>query len=108
MLIELMQASTPSPVVLATYETSAKEFLYPFSTSRVQHVGLRRNVLLSRTIDFPGVTPSLEFIVSPSVDDVSGIAAAKKTRKSRKPVESFGKMVVICWNSRKMLFVPSF
>ncbi|CAF4731547.1 unnamed protein product [Rotaria socialis] len=60
-LIELLQANGSSSVLLASYETSAKDFLHPYSSNRIQYVGLRRYVVLSRTIDFPGISPSLEF-----------------------------------------------
>jgi hypothetical protein len=92
-LIELLQTGISSPVVLASYETSAKDFLYPYSYDRVQYTGLRRYVLLSRTIDFPGVSPSFEFSVSLSVDDVTGIKRATKARKPIKPINSYGKSV---------------
>jgi len=78
---------------LASYETSAKDFLYPYSSDRIQYTGLRRYILLSRTIDFPGISPSFEFSVSPSIDDVTGIKRAMKTRKSTKPIDSYGKSV---------------
>jgi hypothetical protein len=92
-LIELLQSNVPSPILLASYETSAKDFLYPSSADRVQYTGLRRYILLSRTIEFPGVSPSMEFSISPSVDDVTGIIRAKKTRKQTKPIHSYGKSV---------------
>lgn len=92
-MIELLQVGISSPVVLASYETSAKEFLYPYSYERVQYTGLRRYILLNRTVDFPGVSPSFEFSVSPSIDDVTGIKRAMKTRKSVKPINSYGKSV---------------
>ena len=78
---------------MATYETSAKHFLYPYSYDRVQYTGLHRYILLSRTVNFPGVAPSLEFTVSPSIDDVTGIAKSIKTRKYIKPLNSYGKSV---------------
>ncbi len=78
---------------MASYETSAKDFLYPYSTARIQYAGVRRQILLGRTIDFPGVAPSLEFIVSPSVDDATGITSAIKTHKYTKPINSYGKTV---------------
>ncbi len=78
---------------MASYETSAKDFLYPHSWERIQYTGLRRYVLLSRTIDFPGVSPSFEFTVSPSVDDITGFRKATKTYKQTKPIDSYGKSV---------------
>ncbi|CAF5182370.1 unnamed protein product, partial [Rotaria sp. Silwood1] len=80
-LFELLQTNVPTPVILASYERSAKDFLYPYSYDRVQYTGLNRYIILSRTIDFPGITPSLEFTVNASVDDITGIAKSIKTHK---------------------------
>jgi hypothetical protein len=66
---------------LASYETTAKEFLYPYSWDRVEYTGLRRYVLLSRTIDFPGISPSFEFSTSPSIDDVTGLSLTSPTNR---------------------------
>ncbi len=73
-LIEFIQNDVPSPILLASYETTAKDFLYPYSSDRIEYTGLRRYVLLTRTIDFPGISPSFEFSTSPSIDDVTGIS----------------------------------
>lgn len=73
-LIELIQNDLPTPILLASYEATAREFLYPYSADRVTYTGLRRYVLMTRTIDFPGISPSLEFSTSPSVDDVTGLS----------------------------------
>lgn len=78
---------------MASYETSAKEFLYPYSAVRIQYTGLRRYIILNRTLEFPGTNPSLEFTVSPSVDDISGIKKMLKSRKYTKPIVSHGKKV---------------
>ncbi|CAF3135132.1 unnamed protein product [Rotaria sp. Silwood2] len=90
-LFELLQTNVPSPVILASYETSAKDFLYPYSYDRVQYTGLNRYILLSRTVDFPGIAPSLEFTVSPSIDDVTGISKSIKNHKYTQPIDSYGK-----------------
>ncbi|CAF4324907.1 unnamed protein product [Rotaria socialis] len=85
-LIELLQANGSSSVLLASYETSAKDFLHPYSSNRIQYVGLRRYVVLSRTIDFPGISPSLEFSVSPSVDVMTGRKKIATTHEYIKPI----------------------
>ncbi len=72
-MIEFIQKDFPTPVLLASYEASAKDFLYPYSWNRIEYTGLRRYVLLGRTIEFPGISPSFEFSTSPSIDDVTGI-----------------------------------
>lgn len=74
---------------MASYEIPAKNFLYPYSSDRIEYTGLRRYVLLNRTIDFPGISPSLEFSTSPSVDDVTGFTIpTSKTRRFIKPVRN--------------------
>lgn len=80
-LIEFIQKDLPSPILLASYETTAREFLYPYSADRVTYMGLRRYVLLTRTIDFPGISPSLEFSTSPSIDDVTGLSITSPSNR---------------------------
>ena len=92
-LIELLQANGSAPTVLASYETSAKDFLYPYSWDRIQYTGLRRYVLLSRTVDFPGVSPSFEFTVSPSIQEGGSVRKSTKTYKLPAPINSGSKSV---------------
>jgi len=74
---------------LASYETTARDFLYPYSSDRIEYTGLRRYILLNRTVDFPGISPSLEFSTSPSIDDVTGLSlSANKTRRSGAKTQS--------------------
>ncbi|CAF1211647.1 unnamed protein product [Adineta steineri] len=82
-LIELIQKDFPTPVLLASYEACAKDFLYPYSWERIEYTGLRRYVLLNRTIDFPGISPSFEFSTSPTVDDVTGVPLSSSTKLNR-------------------------
>ncbi|UJR20723.1 hypothetical protein I4U23_023845 [Adineta vaga] len=92
-LIELIQKDFPTPILLASYEASAKDFLYPYSWDRLEYTGLRRYVLLNRTIEFPGISPSFEFSTSPSIDDVTGVPSSptnyrgqtKTIRRSKSP-----------------------
>jgi hypothetical protein len=72
---------------LASYETTAKDFLYPYSWARIEYMGLRRYVLLSRTIDFPGISPSFEFSTSPSIDDVTGLSLTA-TKNGRQVIKT--------------------
>lgn len=66
-------------MVLASYEVVAKDFLYPYLSNPIEYTGLRRYVLLTRTIDFPGISPSFEFSTSPTVDDITGLSLGGKT-----------------------------
>ncbi|CAF1426305.1 unnamed protein product [Rotaria magnacalcarata] len=92
-LIELIQNDIPSPILLASFEAPAKTFLYPYSWDRLEYTGLRRYVLLNRTVEFPGISPSFEFSTSPYVDDVTGLTLSttkiprelKFTKRSASP-----------------------
>ena len=75
-------------MVLASYEVLAKDFLYPYSWDRIEYTGLRRYVLLNRTIDFPGISPSFEFSTSPSVDDVTGLSLSGKSGRQSRTVRA--------------------
>ncbi|CAF0732099.1 unnamed protein product [Adineta steineri] len=90
-LIELLQSNGSSPILLASYETSAKDFLYPHSWDRIEYTGSRRYVLLSRTIEFPGVSPSFEFTLNPCLNEGSGTRKVNKSHKQTKPIDSYGK-----------------
>lgn len=80
-LIELIQNEIPSPILLASYEAPAKYFLYPHSWDRLEYTGLRRYILLNRTVEFPGISPSFEFSTSPYVDDVTGLTLPTTDRR---------------------------
>lgn len=94
-LIELLQASAPTPVVLATYETSAKDFLYKASLSRLQYIGASHPIFLERTIDFPGIKPSLWLSACPTVVDVTGIVNAEIIQRYKKSQEERKKKRVL-------------
>ncbi|CAF0814455.1 unnamed protein product [Rotaria sordida] len=83
-LIELIQKDIPSPILLASYEARAKDFLYPHSSNRIEYTGLRRYVLLARTIDFPGISPCFEFSTTPSIDDITGLTLPTTIRREIK------------------------
>ena len=87
----MIQTDLPTPILLASYETTAKDFLYPYSSDRIEYTGLRRYILLNRTIDFPGISPSLEFSTSPSIDDVTGLSLTTNGyRRQTKTVRFLG------------------
>jgi hypothetical protein len=105
-LIELIQNDVPSPILLASYETTAKDFLYPYSSDRIEYTGLRRYILLSRTIDFPGISPSLEFSTSPSIDDVTGLSLTslsnlRQTKTVRLLKSFFARKTLFCHQLRR-------
>ncbi|XP_060605908.1 spermatogenesis-associated protein 6-like isoform X3 [Ruditapes philippinarum] len=62
-VIELLQYSDYSDgaVRLASYSTSAREFLFPYPSLCPSYTSACREILLSRTIAWPGISPKLEF-----------------------------------------------
>ncbi|CAH1773724.1 unnamed protein product [Owenia fusiformis] len=61
-MMELIQVSEYGVGrVLATYEENAREFLYPYPTYGPVYGTTDRELLMERTIDFPGISPKVEF-----------------------------------------------
>ncbi|XP_012943186.1 spermatogenesis-associated protein 6 [Aplysia californica] len=65
-IFELVQLSeyTDGAVRLASYSTNARDFLYPYPTLAPSYSAHDREVLMCRTIAFPGISPKLEFITT--------------------------------------------
>lgn len=94
-VFELLQLSEycSGAVRLASYSCNAKDFLFPYPSLAPSYVSTSREILLNRTIDFPGISPKLEFItvtnikesVSPELDalDDALMEARKSRRRSR-------------------------
>ncbi len=55
--VELQQENAPHPaIVLATFETSGLEFLFPYPQLRpTYHSGVDIDLLMEPTADFPGI-----------------------------------------------------
>ncbi|XP_045157506.2 spermatogenesis-associated protein 6-like isoform X6 [Mercenaria mercenaria] len=62
-VIELLQYSDYSDgaIRLASYSTSARDFLFPYPSLCPSYTSACREILLSRTIAWPGISPKLEF-----------------------------------------------
>ncbi|XP_067678354.1 spermatogenesis-associated protein 6-like isoform X2 [Haliotis asinina] len=62
-IFELLQLSeyTDGAVRLATFSTNARDFLYPYPSLAPIYSSADREILMSRTIAFPGISPKLEF-----------------------------------------------
>lgn len=71
-LFELVQYSDVyrGGKVLARYEQSAREFLYPTPTLTGKD-GMDREVLLSRTVHFTGIDPKLEFSSNSTIQETT-------------------------------------
>ncbi|WAR22958.1 SPA6L-like protein [Mya arenaria] len=62
-VVELLQYSDYSngAIRLASFSTSAREFLFPYPSLCPSYTSDSREILLSRTIAWPGISPKLEF-----------------------------------------------
>lgn len=71
-LFELVQYSDVyrGGKVLARYEVSAREFLYPTPTLTGKD-GVERELLLSRTVHFTGIDPKLEFSSNSTIQETT-------------------------------------
>ncbi|XP_052240398.1 spermatogenesis-associated protein 6-like isoform X4 [Dreissena polymorpha] len=103
-IIELLQYSDYSDgaVRLASFSTSAREFLFPYPSLCPSYTSSCREVLLSRTIAFPGISPKLEFTTgtvikesrSPELDALEDALEEEKiARKARSRSRSRGRSV---------------
>ncbi|GFN97281.1 spermatogenesis-associated protein 6-like [Plakobranchus ocellatus] len=97
-IFELLQLSEYSDgaVRLASFSTNARDFLYPYPTLAPSYSAHEREILLCRTIAFPGISPKLEFStktvikesISPELDALDDALdmerrSRSKTRRSR-------------------------
>jgi hypothetical protein len=95
-IFELVQLSeyTDGAVRLASYSTNARDFLYPYPTLAPAYSSHEREILMCRTIAFPGISPKLEFSTktiikesaSPALDALDD--AEQFGRKSRQSFRS--------------------
>lgn len=58
---ELIQLTPPVGETLSIYEQNTREFLYPGRKLTPSYPGMDRELLMKRSIDFPGIAPRLEF-----------------------------------------------
>ncbi|XP_062920384.1 spermatogenesis-associated protein 6 isoform X2 [Mobula hypostoma] len=58
---ELIQLTPPVGETLSIYEQNTREFLYPGHRLTPSYPGMDRELLMKRSIDFPGIAPRLEF-----------------------------------------------
>ncbi|KAH9495191.1 spermatogenesis associated 6-like protein [Bulinus truncatus] len=90
-IFELVQLSeyTDGAVRLASYSTNARDFLYPYPTLAPSYSAHEREVLLCRTIAFPGISPKLEFStktiikesISPELDALDDALDVERSRR---------------------------
>jgi len=95
-IFELVQLSEYSDgaVRLASYSTNARDFLYPYPTLAPSYSAHDREVLMCRTVAFPGISPKLEFATTTlikeslsveldALDDALEYEAAVRRSRSR-------------------------
>ncbi|ELU16178.1 hypothetical protein CAPTEDRAFT_184083 [Capitella teleta] len=72
-LIELIQFSDlyAGGRLLAYYEGSVRDFLYPFPSYSPTYGTTDRELLLERSLDFPGISPKLEFSTKTVIQETS-------------------------------------
>jgi len=96
-IFELVQLSEYSDGAcrLASYSTNVRDFLYPYPTLAPSYSSHDREVLMCRTVAFPGISPKLEFSTktiikesfSPELDALDDAIAESRSRSKtrRKP-----------------------
>ncbi|XP_062855095.1 spermatogenesis-associated protein 6 isoform X1 [Trichomycterus rosablanca] len=58
---ELIQLVPPEGEILATFEENTRDFLYPGPKLIPQSPGSEREILMKKSISFPGISPKVEF-----------------------------------------------
>ncbi|CAD5112132.1 DgyrCDS1371 [Dimorphilus gyrociliatus] len=97
--IELVQLSDTRAGrrILAEYQISAKEFLFPYPTFSPSYSSTDRQILLERGLSFPGISPKMEFSTRTNIQEtciaaVTGfepsIFTKKMAKKSRSRIRS--------------------
>ncbi|XP_033890928.3 spermatogenesis-associated protein 6 isoform X2 [Acipenser ruthenus] len=87
---ELIQLFPPVGETLASYEEDARSFLFPEPKLAPTYPGVDREVLMSRTRNFPGIAPKLEFSTRTTIKECSfkrekGVCASNHLVAPRKP-----------------------
>ncbi|XP_021373427.1 spermatogenesis-associated protein 6-like isoform X3 [Mizuhopecten yessoensis] len=91
-IVELLQLrdDCDGAIRLASYSSNARDFLFPYPSLAPAYASNTRELLLARTMDFPGIAPKLEFFtvtnisesLSPELDALED--ALRDERKSRR------------------------
>ncbi|XP_033890930.3 spermatogenesis-associated protein 6 isoform X4 [Acipenser ruthenus] len=88
---ELIQLFPPVGETLASYEEDARSFLFPEPKLAPTYPGVDREVLMSRTRNFPGIAPKLEFSTRTTIKECSfkrekGVCASNHLVDSSRPI----------------------
>ncbi|XP_051757885.1 spermatogenesis-associated protein 6 isoform X2 [Ctenopharyngodon idella] len=67
--LELIQLIPPEGEILATFEDDTREFLYPGPRLTPRSPGPEREILMKRSISFPGISPKVEFSTTSIIEE---------------------------------------
>ncbi|XP_026125162.1 spermatogenesis-associated protein 6 isoform X2 [Carassius auratus] len=67
--LELIQLVPPEGEILATFEDDTREFLYPGPRLTPRSPGPEREILMKRSITFPGISPKVEFSTTSIIEE---------------------------------------
>ncbi|XP_039547871.1 spermatogenesis-associated protein 6-like isoform X4 [Pimephales promelas] len=67
--LELIQLVPPEGEILATFEDDTREFLYPGPRLSPRSPGPEREILMKRSISFPGISPKVEFSTTSIIEE---------------------------------------
>ncbi|XP_050973249.1 spermatogenesis-associated protein 6 isoform X1 [Labeo rohita] len=67
--LELIQLIPPEGEILATFEEDTREFLYPGPRLTPRSPGPEREILMKRSISFPGISPKVEFSTTSIIEE---------------------------------------
>ncbi|NP_001417910.1 spermatogenesis-associated protein 6 isoform 1 [Danio rerio] len=87
--LELIQLVPPEGEILATFEADTREFLYPGPRLTPRSPGPEREILMKRSISFPGISPRVEFSTTSIIEECDvkhgQSAVSSHGRSSAKP-----------------------
>ncbi|XP_067250688.1 spermatogenesis-associated protein 6 isoform X1 [Chanodichthys erythropterus] len=67
--LELIQLVPPEGEILATFEDDTRAFLYPGPRLTPRSPGPEREILMKRSISFPGISPKVEFSTTSIIEE---------------------------------------
>ncbi|XP_036435088.1 spermatogenesis-associated protein 6 isoform X2 [Colossoma macropomum] len=66
---ELIQLVPPEGEILATLEENTRDFLYPGPRLTPQTPGSEREILMKKSVSFPGISPKVEFSTTSVIEE---------------------------------------
>ncbi|XP_072537749.1 spermatogenesis-associated protein 6 [Salminus brasiliensis] len=81
---ELIQLVPPEGEILATLQENTRDFLYPGPRLTPQTPGSEREILMKKSVSFPGISPKVEFSTA-SVIEECDLKGSKSTFSASNP-----------------------